>query len=320
MTLSYIPGVKFEGKVVYVYPYLDKKTREAQVRLEFDNSDGLLKPGMFANVELRNTLASEKTLVPRSAVIDTGARKVAFVSLGEGKFEPRNVETGVSTDDGKIEVLSGLKPGEKVVTSGQFLLDSEANMRESLAKMVKGTPAAEQDAEVAVEDGSELPALPEPLAAELSNALDAYFVIQDALAKDTTVGVADAARSLAGAVGAMQKVSLPDRPHFWHELSEPLTALVKESAAVATAGDIAAMRLAFGNLSLAFRELARATGIPPAYPDNVLALHCPMFLENQGGAVWLQASDEVRNPYMGSAMLGCFDERTAIPVTGVSAK
>ncbi len=73
MTLPYIPGKTFAGKVVYVYPYLDKKTREAQVRLEFDNSDGLLKPGMFTNVELRNRLAAEKTLVPRSAVIDTGS-------------------------------------------------------------------------------------------------------------------------------------------------------------------------------------------------------------------------------------------------------
>ena len=183
MTLPYVPGVKFEGKVVYVYPYLDKKTREAQVRLEFDNSDGLLKPGMYANVELRNTLAAVKTLVPRSAVIDTGARQVAFVSQGEGRFEPRNVETGVSTDDGNVEVLSGLKPGEMVVTSGQFLLDSEANTREALAKMVTGEPAAEQKAEEEQKGAGELTALPELLAAELSKALDEYFVIQDALAR-----------------------------------------------------------------------------------------------------------------------------------------
>jgi Cu(I)/Ag(I) efflux system membrane fusion protein len=320
MTLPYIPGVKFEGKVVYVYPYLDKKTREAQVRLEFENSDGLLKPGMFANVELRNELASEKTLVPRSAVIDTGARQIAFVSLGEGRFEPRKVETGVSTDDGKVEVLSGLNPGEMVVTSGQFLLDSEANMREALAKMVTGEPAAEQKAEVEAEGVSELTALPEQLAAELARALDYYFVIQDKLARDRAEGVADAARALASAVKAMQKVSVPDRPHFWHKLGEPLTTLEKESASLAAANDFAAMRLAFGNLSVAFRELTRATGIPPGYPYDVLAFHCPMFLQDQGGAVWLQTSDEVRNPYMGSAMPGCFDERSAVPVTGVSAK
>ena len=91
MTLSYLPGETFEGKVVYIYPYLNEKTREAIVRLEFDNPEGRLKPGMFANVMLQNTLADEATLVPQAAVIETGKRQVAFVSLGEGRFEPRDV-------------------------------------------------------------------------------------------------------------------------------------------------------------------------------------------------------------------------------------
>ncbi len=138
MTLAYIPGQTIQGKVIYIYPYLDKKTREVQVRLEFDNTDGQLKPGMFANVELSNTLAQEATLAPRTAIIDTGQRQVAFVSLGEGKFEPREVRLGIETGDGMVQVLSGLMPGEKVVTSGQFLLDSEANIRSALAKMIRG--------------------------------------------------------------------------------------------------------------------------------------------------------------------------------------
>lgn len=319
MTLPYIPGQTFEGKVVYVYPYLDKKTREAQVRLEFDNADGLLKPGMFTNVELRNRLAAEKTLVPRSAVIDTGARQIAFVSLGEGKFEPRKVEIGVSTDEGRVEVLSGLKPGEKVVTSGQFLLDSEANLRDSLAKMVKGEPAADQGAKVSMKAGSSLTTLPEALVPELTRALGSYLFIQDALARDSTEGVADAARSLAGAVGAMQNVAIPGQTHFWHQLTDPLTRLIAESSEVTTAGDLAAARLAFGNLSVAFRRIVTDTGVPSGYSQPVMAMHCPMFAEDQGGAVWLQTGEKVRNPYMGSAMLGCFDDRKVIPVTG-SAK
>ncbi|MBL4688120.1 MAG: efflux RND transporter periplasmic adaptor subunit, partial [Nannocystaceae bacterium] len=144
MTLSYIPGQRFEGKVIYIYPYLDKKTREVQVRLEFDNANGLLKPGMFANIELQNTLARERTLAPREAIIDTGERQVAFVSLGEGKFEPRDVLMGIETSEGMVEILSGLEVGEMVVTSGQFLIDSEANIRESLSKMIRGDMASEQ--------------------------------------------------------------------------------------------------------------------------------------------------------------------------------
>ena len=122
MSLPYIPGQTFEGEVIYIYPYLDEKTRQVNVRLEFDNPNGVLKPGMYTNVELKNTLARDRTLAPRAAIIDTGERQVAFVSLGEGKFEPREVRTGVETDEGMIEILDGLRPGEMVVTSAHFLL------------------------------------------------------------------------------------------------------------------------------------------------------------------------------------------------------
>ncbi|MBI1337748.1 MAG: efflux RND transporter periplasmic adaptor subunit [Phycisphaera sp.] len=139
MTLSYLPGKSFEGRVVYMYPYLENKTREAQVRLVFDNPDNTLKPGMFANIELHNTIAQDRTLAPREAVLDTGKRRVAFVSLGGGRFEPRDVKMGIENGDGMVEIIAGLKPGEKVVTSGQFLLDSEARVREALAKMIAGS-------------------------------------------------------------------------------------------------------------------------------------------------------------------------------------
>jgi RND family efflux transporter MFP subunit len=146
VALSYLPDRTFEGKVAYIYPTLNEKLRQAKVRLEFENPQGLLKPGMFASVQLERTLPGDRILVPREAVIDTGERKVAYVSLGEGRFDPRNVKTGVEAEGGKIEVLSGLAPGEMVVTSGEFLLDSEARLRESLARMVKGTLAAEEKA------------------------------------------------------------------------------------------------------------------------------------------------------------------------------
>jgi len=142
VTLPYAPGRTFESRVAYVYPYVSQDSRQAKVRLELDNPDLVLKPGMFAAVELRQTVAVAGTLVPREAVIDTGERQIAFVSLGGGRFEPRRVVVGVEADDGLVEILDGLKPGEQVVTSGEFLLDSEARLREALAKMIAGTPAA----------------------------------------------------------------------------------------------------------------------------------------------------------------------------------
>jgi Cu(I)/Ag(I) efflux system membrane fusion protein len=149
MTLPYIPGQMFEGKITFIYPHMDTELRQVKVRLEFDNANLLLKPGMFATIELSRTLAKDRILVPREAVTDTGVRQVAFVSLGEGRFEPRTVTVGAEAEGGMIEILDGLKPGERVVTSGEFLLDSEARLREALAKMIQGNLAAEQKGEAA---------------------------------------------------------------------------------------------------------------------------------------------------------------------------
>lgn len=138
MTLPYIPGQQFEGTVVYVYPFLNPQTRQARVRLEFNNPDNLLKPGMFADVRLQSRLADQVILAPRSAILDTGRQQVAFVQVDEGEFEPRDVSIGMTTEDGMVEIRSGLQPGERVVTSGQFLLDSEARFAEARARMIRG--------------------------------------------------------------------------------------------------------------------------------------------------------------------------------------
>ncbi|MGC1481879.1 MAG: efflux RND transporter periplasmic adaptor subunit, partial [Chthoniobacterales bacterium] len=315
MTLAYIPGQTFEGRVAYIYPYLDTKTREAQVRLEFDNPTGLLKPGMFANVELQSQLAAETTLAPRSAVIDTGVRQVAFVSLGEGKFEPRAVETGVTTSEGTIQILAGLEPGEMVVTSGQFLLDSEANMREALAKMLKGESAVHQEA-VVTAAVTETITLPSAASTALQSALDHSFAIQTALSEDSVAGVAEAAAQFSTAIEALAGTEIPDNPHFWHEHDSELKTIQAQAKKLTQASDIAEARLGFGDLSVPFRQIVMQTGVPAGFGSEVLAMRCPMYLKDQGGAVWLQAAGDVRNPYMGTRMLECFDERTAIPVAG----
>lgn len=318
MTLPYIPGQSFEGEVIFIYPYLEAKTREVQVRLEFDNFDGLLKPGMFTNVELHNTLAAERTLAPRSAVIDTGKRQIAFVSLGEGKFEPRDVRLGVETDDGLVEIQDGLKPGDMVVVSGQFLIDSEAKMREALMKMIKGAPASEQEAAVDSTGASELTTLPAAVVEALEQVLDGAFAINDQLASDSVENIDVSSRQIAQAVDALLQAAIPDHPHFWHQHTE---AAVIRGKALALIGeqDLAAARLKFADLNLALSKLIRATGVPKTYSKKVLELHCPMFREGQSGSLWIQPAGDVRNPYMGSIMLECFDQRLTLPVTGAEA-
>lgn len=319
MTLPYIPGQTFEGKVIYVYPYLETKTRQVKVRLEFDNPNMLLKPGMFVNVELRGTLAKKTTLAPRSAVIDTGERTVAFVSLGEGKFEPRDVQLGPETENGRVQILDGLKPGEMVVTSGQFLIDSEAKMREALAKMIKGDMAADQQAVADVIDTAHLESLPPEAAAKINQLLDAYFAIGKTLAADKTQGIADPARAIASTINTLLKIEIPGAPHFWHNHDEAATVRGKALEMI-KAANIKDARLIYADLSIALSKLTKATGVPASYAKTVQELHCPMYREGQGGSAWLQKSGDVRNPYFGSTMLRCFDRRVALPVTGGSDK
>lgn len=131
VTLPYDPGTRLTGRVSYIDPTLDPQSRTLRVRFAFANPTLALKPGMFANVEL-SVDAHEGVVIPDSAVIDTGLRKIVFVSLGGGRFAPRQVTLGV-LGNGKAEVLSGVAAGEQVVVRANFLLDSESQLRAAIA-------------------------------------------------------------------------------------------------------------------------------------------------------------------------------------------
>ncbi len=137
MTLQYLPGETFHGKIHYIYPYLSGATRTAKVRLAFANPKLKLKPDMFAQVEIASPLSEPAVAVPAEAILDTGEKQHVFVALGQGRFEPREVKVGRFGDDRYREILAGLKPGEEVVTSAQFLLDSESRFREAIALMLE---------------------------------------------------------------------------------------------------------------------------------------------------------------------------------------
>ncbi len=130
---SYLPGETFTGKAIYISPLLDPNTRTAKVRFEFPNPHGKLKPEMFANVEMKIHLG-QKLAVPEGAVIDTGLRQIAIVDKGSGYFEPREIKVGAKVEN-YYEVIKGLKAGERVVTSANFLIDSESNLKEALGGM-----------------------------------------------------------------------------------------------------------------------------------------------------------------------------------------
>ncbi|NOZ86571.1 MAG: efflux RND transporter periplasmic adaptor subunit [Deltaproteobacteria bacterium] len=136
MELSFLKGDRFSGRVSYIYPTLNRRTRTLTIRLEFDNPGIELKPGMFATVWIHAQPKHDVLAIPDEAVIDTGERQVVFVSPRPGRYEAREVVTGLHGDGDVTEVLSGLKQGEVVVVSGQFMLDSESKLREAVRKLL----------------------------------------------------------------------------------------------------------------------------------------------------------------------------------------
>lgn len=129
-----IPGKTWQGSVDYIYPGIDSATRTLKVRLRLDNPAALLKPNMYASVRIGTGAPREALSIPREALIRTGDGARVIVALGEGKFVPRTVRAGMESGE-RVEIVEGLKEGEQVVTSGQFLIDSETSLRAGLQRL-----------------------------------------------------------------------------------------------------------------------------------------------------------------------------------------
>jgi len=141
VSLHGLPGESLEARVDYVYPYLEGKTRTQKVRLRLRNPELRLKPDMYADVTFRVDRQLEAVAVPESAIVRSGTRAQVFVTSAPGRFEPREVRLGVAAD-GYVQILDGVAVGEEVVTSAQFLIDSESKLREAAAKLVAPDDAA----------------------------------------------------------------------------------------------------------------------------------------------------------------------------------
>jgi hypothetical protein len=131
----YFPGRRYHGAVAYIYPDVHEATRTAKVRVELHNPGYTLKPGMFVNLELEKSGGKDALLIPAGAVLRGGDMDMVFIDLGDGRYEPRAIELGPRVGNDRYQVLRGLKEDERVVASGQFLLDSEANMRAAFRRL-----------------------------------------------------------------------------------------------------------------------------------------------------------------------------------------
>ncbi len=134
MQLASVPGTVFHGRLAYIYPYAESKTRTIKVRLEFDNPGMSLKPELFADITIHANRQLDAVVIPAEAVLRSGVAERVFVVRAPGKFEPRIVKLGLGSE-GLVQVLEGLEAGEEVVVSSQFLIDSESKLREAMKKM-----------------------------------------------------------------------------------------------------------------------------------------------------------------------------------------
>jgi Cu(I)/Ag(I) efflux system membrane fusion protein/cobalt-zinc-cadmium efflux system membrane fusion protein len=159
--LPFAAGKVYEGKITYIYPYLKNETRTASARIELVNPGMELKPDMYATVNIDAGAVDGALAIPVNAVLNSGKGQTVFVARGDGKYEPRQVKTGVVDDSGFIQIISGLGEGESVVVSAQFMLDSESTLREAVQKMMAPAGTGEkvgQKAGTAPEQGD--PAAP----------------------------------------------------------------------------------------------------------------------------------------------------------------
>tara|TARA_R110002094_G_scaffold220402_1_gene193100 strand:- start:3032 stop:4417 length:1386 start_codon:yes stop_codon:yes gene_type:complete len=156
MTLASVPGRTFKGSLAYIYPYAESATRTIKVRLVFNNKDLLLRPDTFAEVIIHSDVQENVVVIPAEAVIRSGDQAQVFVLRGPGKFEPRQVKLGVESD-GRVSVLEGVMAGDLVVTSAQFLVDSESSLREATDKMMEVSKGKDKDrAQMRMKGGSSM--------------------------------------------------------------------------------------------------------------------------------------------------------------------
>ena len=148
------PGRVFHGKILFLYPEVSKETRTLKICVEVPNEQRRLRAGMYADVVLHGPTEHNAVLIPNAAVLRSGKRDLVFVDLGQGRFEPREVDLGVRGEGDEVQIVKGLAPGEVVVTQAQFMLDSESRVQEAIAKfMERGTASRQDDSTQAVDPG-----------------------------------------------------------------------------------------------------------------------------------------------------------------------
>ena len=318
------PGELVDGTIIFIHPHLENMTRTAMVRLAIPNPSLNLRPAMYATVMITAELASRVVTVPREAVIDTGEEQLAFVALEHGRFEPRKIKMGLSADGGMVQVLEGLAPGEPVVVSGQFLLDSESRLREAIRKFLDakkqqapGTPSPAQ----AMPD---MQGMHDEMGNTASAASGGATSAKSAGTRPPEVDpVVATYLKVSAALGAPQKADRPvdltelvGAAHTLHAAAkgtehETLAADIAKAAEAMRGQPIDRQRELFKALSA--KVIALVEGVLPSrkVAEKLYLVHCPM-----AEADWLQATGEIANPFFPDTMKQCGQVTKTFDTTG----
>jgi Cu(I)/Ag(I) efflux system membrane fusion protein len=302
LSVRSLPGEVFTGEVAFIDPVVDPRTRTVKVRVEVDNEDGRLRPGMFAEALIETGLdAGTRIVVPASAVLFTGRRSVVYVEVPDQDvptYEIREIALGPRAGS-YYAVSSGLAEGERVVVEGAFALDADLQLRGGDSMMSR--PGQEAVEAVALE-------IPEAFATAMRPVLERYLDIHEALASDEHEKAQDNLRGLVEEVEKIEAEGSRDARETWSTLSQGLADQARKGA---DADDIAATRAAFEHVSAKVQRMLSVFGNPSEVP--VALAHCPMAFKGRG-ANWVQRGTTIANPYFGSAMHRCGDiEATVKP-------
>lgn len=291
VTLSYLPGKSFSGTITYIYPYLEGKTRTAKIRIELNNLAGELKPDMYTDVKINTAPSKSVVAVPKEALIHSGQRKVLIIDKGEGLFEPRDVLIGMETKD-FYEILHGAKEGEIVVTSAQFLIDSESQLTEAISKMLKAKKAEGNTMKMDMPEGMTM-SVKDTTQKTMDDIWETYFYIRKQLAQDSLANMAEKAILIKKRAAVILQ---SDEKQNIKSIVEKIMSVTDGLAEK----DIVKVREAFWILSDSMIQYMKDYAKVSSQEKGYKLFFCGMEKKS-----WVQIEEEVGNPYVSAKIAFC---------------
>lgn len=306
-TTPSIANKTFNTRVTFIDPVINPNTRVASIRTEISNLNGRLKPEMLVyGTLLKNTNRPNKLVVPKSAVLWTGQRSVVYLNVPESdipSFEYREVEIGEPIGN-NYEIISGLEVGEEVVTNGSFTIDAAAQLNNQVSMMNKKVSIKSAQHSVFLPDYTEI--TPQEFKKQLFDLASSYLDLKDAfVATDSKTAKAASEKVISVLDNIDVSLMNGESLDYWIEQEDNIKSHISK---IAQSEYIEVQRNQFVNLSESLINSIKVFGLE----DTALYVqHCPM-VNNNKGADWLSAEEEIRNPYFGNKMLTCGLVKTKI--------